>query len=575
MAEAPDARELDAASDDDDVDVDPAAAAGAAAPRLLVPFSDAFIPVTDLEAQEKESRVLIDVLLAEIGVALAQVGADAAGGVLEAMMDRGGGVGDEADEEDAQLLRAPFLDLKILGDNEKFTPFAPSRSHAFNNAKVDALEPRTRGANNDLSSRMKIGDVFSPGPIHAVLANYSNDPVSIHDTMPDLEGMPGYLVVIKNERGFTPPFGFNDTISNNEGLRIIAGDEAVRDGRARAITAPGTGGRYSTFHCKFMLLAYDHGLRLVVTSMNLVAGSEFSTEVFVPQDFPWVKNLFDEKLSVEELEQLSQADDLPHDAKVLCDLLRDPLLVPGDRPDDRRWLLDWALRMILSADLSSSRGRLVRSSPQTSISGMKLGLAGIAEVVDKEARLPAEGKLFAVATSSSFGLKKTDERKELRWASLLRRGLLGSAVTSANREDAAGASARSCGGAAAAGAEEETGVEDRAAAVAAVAAGAAAAAPAPPPPPPSYDFATVYALLGSLFDPACAGIDHAAALAQMPRGEREVAGVWLRSVAAHLRDPAAMAGHAAALTEAALMDRAAAAAASAGFQQQQQQQQQP
>ena len=44
-----------------------------------------------------------------------------------------------------------------------------------------------------------------------------------------------------------------------------------------------------------------------------------------------------------------------------------------------------------------------------------------------------------------------------------------------------------------------------------------------------------------------------------PRGEREVAGVWLRSVAAHLRDPAAMAGHAAALTEAALMDRAASA----------------
>ena len=94
---------------------------------------------------------------------------------------------------------------------------------------------------------------------------------------------------------------------------------------------------------------------------------------------------------------------------------------------------------------------------------------------------------------------------------------------------------------------------------ASAAAAAAAAAAAPAPPSVSYDFATVYALLGSLFDPACAGIDHAAALAQMPRGEREVAGVWLRSVAAHLRDPAAMAGHAAALTEAALMDRAASA----------------
>ena len=103
---------------------------------------------------------------------------------------------------------------------------------------------------------------------------------------------------------------------------------------------------------------------------------------------------------------------------------------------------------------------------------------------------------------------------------------------------------------------------------------AAVTAPAPPAPSSttatSYDFATVYALLGSLFDPACAGIDHAAALAQMPRGEREVAGVWLRYVAAHLSDPAAMAGHAAALTEATLADRTTAvAAAAAGLRQQQ------
>ena len=111
--------------------------------------------------------------------------------------------------------------------------------------------------------------------------------------------------------------------------------------------------------------------------------------------------------------------------------------------------------------------------------------------------------------------------------------------------------------------------EASSAAAGTAAAGTAAAAPPLLLPPPSttaaaaaisYDFATVYALLGSLFDPACAGIDHAAALAQMPRGEREVAGVWLRSVAAHLGDPAAMAGHAAALTEATLMDRTAAGA---------------
>ena len=111
------------------------------------------------------------------------------------------------------------------------------------------------------------------------------------------------------------------------------------------------------------------------------------------------------------------------------------------------------------------------------------------------------------------------------------------------------------------------------AAAAAAAVAVAPAVAAAPPPSISYDFATVYALLGSLFDPACAGIDHAAALAQLPRGEREVAGVWLRSVASHLRDPAAMAGHAAALTEAVLMDRAAAAAAAeAGMQQPRQQQ---
>jgi hypothetical protein len=75
---------------------------------------------------------------------------------------------------------------------------------------------------------------------------------------------------------------------------------------------------------------------------------------------------------------------------------------------------------------------------------------------------------------------------------------------------------------------------------------------------PGYDFATVYAFLGSLFDPACSCVDPAAALAQMAAPDRDVALIFARSLAAHLRSPPAMAAAAAALAEGAAADEAGA-----------------
>jgi hypothetical protein len=85
----------------------------------------------------------------------------------------------------------------------------------------------------------------------------------------------------------------------------------------------------------------------------------------------------------------------------------------------------------------------------------------------------------------------------------------------------------------------------------------AAAAASPTFDPASYDFATIYAFVGSLFDPACAGVDVGAALAQMAPGDADVARVYVRSLAAHLRSPEAMTQVAVALAEGAVEDEAA------------------
>ena len=85
----------------------------------------------------------------------------------------------------------------------------------------------------------------------------------------------------------------------------------------------------------------------------------------------------------------------------------------------------------------------------------------------------------------------------------------------------------------------------------------AAAAASPTFDPASYDFATIYAFAGSLFDPACAGVDVGAALAQMAPGDADVARVYVRSLAAHLRSPEAMTQVAVALAEGAVEDEAA------------------
>ena len=86
------------------------------------------------------------------------------------------------------------------------------------------------------------------------------------------------------------------------------------------------------------------------------------------------------------------------------------------------------------------------------------------------------------------------------------------------------------------------------------------AAPGPSPlsiaAPAGYDFVTVYAFLGALFDPACASVDVPAALAAMGEADRAVALLWARSLATHLRSPGSMAAAAAALAEAGALDEA-------------------
>ena len=83
---------------------------------------------------------------------------------------------------------------------------------------------------------------------------------------------------------------------------------------------------------------------------------------------------------------------------------------------------------------------------------------------------------------------------------------------------------------------------------------APAASPLSIAAPAGYDFATVYAFLGALFDPACAGVDVPAALAAMGEADRAVALLWARSLATHLRSPGSMAAAAAALAEAGALD---------------------
>ncbi|BDA50403.1 probable protein REVEILLE 8 at C-terminar half [Coccomyxa sp. Obi] len=55
------------------------------------------------------------------------------------------------------------------------------------------------------------------------------------------------------------------------------------------------------------------------------------------------------------------------------------------------------------------------------------------------------------------------------------------------------------------------------------------------------DFATIYAFLGSLFDPELAHIDHADVLAQMAPVDRETACLLMNNMAANIADPAALA----------------------------------
>ncbi|CAL8464812.1 g4347 [Coccomyxa elongata] len=60
--------------------------------------------------------------------------------------------------------------------------------------------------------------------------------------------------------------------------------------------------------------------------------------------------------------------------------------------------------------------------------------------------------------------------------------------------------------------------------------------------PPSHpDFATIYAFLGSLFDPDLVLIDHADVLAQMAPVDRETACLLMNNMAANIADPAALA----------------------------------
>ncbi|EIE22859.1 hypothetical protein COCSUDRAFT_42447 [Coccomyxa subellipsoidea C-169] len=57
------------------------------------------------------------------------------------------------------------------------------------------------------------------------------------------------------------------------------------------------------------------------------------------------------------------------------------------------------------------------------------------------------------------------------------------------------------------------------------------------------DFATIYAFLGSLFDPVCAQINHWDVLAQMAPVDRETACLLMHNLAANLGDSAAVAAH--------------------------------
>ncbi|KAK9846276.1 hypothetical protein WJX81_000748 [Elliptochloris bilobata] len=57
------------------------------------------------------------------------------------------------------------------------------------------------------------------------------------------------------------------------------------------------------------------------------------------------------------------------------------------------------------------------------------------------------------------------------------------------------------------------------------------------------DFATIYAFLGSLFDPTCSRVDHADVLAQMAPIDRETTGLLMRNIIANLACPPALTEH--------------------------------
>ena len=287
----------------------------------------------------------------------------------------------------------------------------------FSTLRVEKLETEKglKRANSAVSSCMRLEDRLLPGPIHVVACTYSANAPMIADRFDKKLGkISGNTLIVKGKDWDRPRGG--GPVDDDVGLELIAGKKAVELDRAKVFT-PRSGGRFDKVHPKCMLLFYKYGLRLLITTMNLVPGSAVTTEALVTHDFPYkegCKTFFTNGIAL--LKQLKgRADDdpgcLPPAAKDLCSLFMDPALGLSAH------VLDWLIGAILTCEMGSARWRLRRSTRTSrGDGGPPLGLEGISKLVAEKVRLPADVDLAAVVTSSSVGGKENStEAREKSW----------------------------------------------------------------------------------------------------------------------------------------------------------------
>ena len=328
----------------------------------------------------------------------------------------------------SQVLLRPNLGFQRYGPSHK--KFYPARKCGFFVSRVDALE--REGANNHSSCSSRVEDWVEGGIKHAIVSGMAFDHAYTAARFPALGKIPGRTLILKGDQWKRTAADGRSVVAAEdiEGLRIVTGNRAVLEGRAKVVTprVTSTSGQ-NRYHAKFMLLFYEDGVRFIIMSQNLVPSSDDNTENFFVEDFPYRSDLAEGAVG----DDLVAPDGtLPRDSDKALDVLLAFFRDEGLGLDNET--KTWVRRALLCCDMTSMPGRLVIST-WSSTCAVSRGIEAIGEVVAREASLP-DDPLHAVITSISFGEKSgISAEVEASWEKDVKEHLLGRTRTGTTRPD--------------------------------------------------------------------------------------------------------------------------------------------